>query len=260
MRVYSIEGAVGAGKSEFLTHLSRVVEHNDATAASVCVVTEPVEEWMEVVAGMDMSPLDAQYRYPTMYGALFQVYVYTSHLNNIRRCVRRHRNHFGRLPDLVFVERFPGYSNLIVFMSALQDGGFVDDTSARMLMQTINAADNAELYRQALMTTEAIHLDFIYIVSDINQSIERAQLRDREEVDVQKLRDVHRCYELWLGRGRQEWVDDMTGTTYDIRTVHNVADLAALGQEVESMLNAELARTRLHTDMLRHLDEDANNM
>lgn len=256
MRIYSVEGAVGAGKTEFIRHLRRIIGDNDGMRSRVCVVEEPVAEWMRMSFGSDMSPLQAQYRYPTMYGAQFQAYAYTTHMRSVCEALGEHMREFNQLPELLFVERFPGYSNYHVFLRALHDGGFIDDVSLSMTRRMFDAAEDAELFRSMVGGEEFLSLEFVYVYAELDETIERVRVRARERATEDRLRRVYQRYETWIGRGANLWIDERTLLTHDIRTIRNEQGIELLGDEAEQMLNAELARTRLDRDHMRLHDED----
>jgi deoxyadenosine/deoxycytidine kinase len=249
MFVYSVEGCVGAGKTEFVHMLQQTLIANEAMRSRVCVVEEPVDEWMRVNEDVEVGALQAQYRYPTMYGAQFQAFAYTTHLLNVCRAVRQHVAEYSVFPDLLFVERFPGFSNYHVFLHALFDGGFVDDVSLSMMRRMLNAAQDAQLFLSMVGGEELSNVEFIYISSEFATCMQRVHDRARETTSEVRLSRIHRRYESWIGGGLNAWFDDRTSVLHDVRVIRNDGDIAQLLTHAESLLNAELARTRLTTNL-----------
>ena len=247
---------MGAGKTEFIRHLRRILRENENMRPRVCVVEEPVEEWMRMSFGADMGPLQAQYRYPTMYGAPFQAYAYTTHLQCVCDALRTHVDDHDRLPELLFVERFPGYSNYHVFLRALHDAGFIDEVTLTMTRRMFDAAENAELFRTMVGGEEPLSLEFIYVDAPLPEMVARVNERARERAAEDRLRRIYQRYETWLGRGANLWLDDRTLVPHDIRTVRNEEGIFELGEEAERIVNAELARARLDRDMFRLQPDD----
>ena len=246
MRIYSVEGAVGAGKSTFMRLLSELRDADEAAQSRMLLVLEPVDLWMlnreNNNNNTNLGPLQAQYRYPTIYGPMFQMYAFMSYLAIIGGALFMHRNQYGNFPDMVFVERFPGFANYHVFMQALLDGGFVDDLTMRMAEYIFDMANQLEFIRLWLGLEEPIQTEFIYVTANVETTIARVAERGRERVDDGRLRRIHSRYELWLGGGRNTWFDLSSMRSFDVRVVANEGEINSMRREAESLFAAEQVR------------------
>jgi len=258
MRVYSVEGAVGAGKTEFLRHLQAIRQENGNMIPRTLIVSEPVDEWMRVSFGADMGPLQAQYRYPTMYGAQFQMYAYASHLHNVCERLAEHVAIHNRMPEVLIVERFPGYSNYHVFMRALHDQGFVDDVSLTMARRTFDALEDAEIFRTMAGRGEYLSMTFVNVMCGVDESLRRVRERARERAAEDRLRRIHARYDAWLNHA-DVWLDDRHLTVHEVQQVDNRGDIDMLRESAEEFMNRELNRPVLQRDMMRDPMEDAMN-
>lgn len=101
-RILSVEGEIGAGKTELTSVLAAELAARDK---NVCLIQEPVEQWREV------GILDKFYADPERYAYTFQTYAFASRILSIADKVRANPS-----ADVYILERTPATD--MVFMAA----------------------------------------------------------------------------------------------------------------------------------------------
>jgi hypothetical protein len=238
--------------------LSELRERHVGVQPRMLIVLEPVDLWMRRAPRTDMGPLQAQYRYPTIYGTSFQMYAYMTYLHIIGNALYMHRAEYGHFPDMLFVERFPGFANHEVFMRALADGGFVDDITMHMSHEIFDTTQMLEFIR-LWVGDEVIQTEFLYIECDAATCAARVAARQRERIDDARLLRIHARYEQWLGGGRNIWVNPDSDLVFDVRVVSNRGEINDMRREAESLLMAEQMRPAPVVAPLIEHDMNANN-
>lgn len=230
MRVYSVEGAEGAGKSVVLNYINDALQANNSMRRRVLVVEEPVTTDYMSVTGLTY----AQRALPGVYGGLYQCYTMQVYMSKIVNDIRQHKVRYDCLPELLFVERFPGYSNQYVFTQLLHDFGHIDQTGSRMLERIFQCARSLEFLRVVVPHNEVIDLEFVYVICEVERCLQR---RPRLYDCLRKQRHIHALHSTWLSGNYGLWHG------HAIHLIMNSTEqiTPALRQSVESLLNSELA-------------------
>jgi deoxyadenosine/deoxycytidine kinase len=227
MLIYSVEGSVAAGKSSFLEYIHNMVDNNELDS-KVCVITEPVAEWVE--GGV----LQAQYDAAQAYGALFEMYALVSQQTRFHESIEQHLLLHGQLPEVVFCERFGGMANEEVFMRVLLDMGAVDGMHMEMYRRVLDHLGRARYL--GLNDNDVVKI--LYIQSELEETIRRVAERNREVADNARLQGLHDQYERWLGN-RGFFVERRSGMECEVVRVRNGGDIADLHAEAGRVLNSQ---------------------
>lgn len=241
MLIYSVEGAIGAGKSTFLDELVNYVNTNDDLYRKVLIVPEPVDEWCsggQVDGGEEISPLHAFYDNPEENASIFQVYVLMSRLNYLQTKLREFRDEFHEYPSVIFVERFGGLADEEVFVRVLCDRGLIK-------------IHQYEMYRRILSSLKEFHIKYddmalIYITAPFNTTrIRIAQrARDAENIaDTGHILRIYNRYEAWLG-SEEYFASDERGLVPIIR-IDNQRPRHYMRNSIENIFKSELCITHL---------------
>ena len=76
MKIISIEGNIGSGKSTFLQYLK---EH--LTSDKICFLDEPIADWLSIVDTNDTNIIERYYDDQKKYAFSFQMMAYISRLS-----------------------------------------------------------------------------------------------------------------------------------------------------------------------------------
>jgi deoxyadenosine/deoxycytidine kinase len=168
----SIEGIIGAGKSNCLNYLS--------ADENLDIQKEPVELWQNW-DGINL--LKLFYMDQHMYGHLFQSYVQLTML----------QRHFQPVTKSVRVMERSIFSTHYVFQKYLKDTGKIADMEDKMLTHWFNFFTGP----QHRMNVDLI----VYIKVKPEKALERIQFRNRKEeqtINVHYLKRLEHYYEEWL--------------------------------------------------------------
>ena len=168
----SVEGIIGAGKSQCLSYLS--------TYDTVEIQPEPVEAWQN---WDNINLLDLFYQDPCTYGYLFQNYV---QLTLLERHLQPPRNNIRIMERSI-------YSSHHVFQRHLSESLELDEIENRMLTTWFDLLTGP---------THQMHLDLIvYIRVDPLKALERIQDRNRWEerfISLDYLESLEHYHKQWL--------------------------------------------------------------
>lgn len=242
MIVYSVEGAIGVGKSTFLTELTNYINTNDNLYRKVLVVPEPVDEWTQggqIEGGEEISPLHAFYDNPEENAAIFQVYVLMSRMNVLHQKLISFIEQFDAPPSVIFVERFGGFADEEVFVRVLCERGMIK-------------MHQYEMYRRVLMSLNRFNLDYdhlalVYVTAPFNTTRIRIEERNREAenlADIGHLLRIYNRYEAWLGE--EEYYNSVTRGLIPIIRVDNQRPIYQLRSNIENIFKSQMCVEHLN--------------
>jgi len=198
MRIISVEGNIGCGKSTFLDTISVLLNDNEYLAKRLCIIKEP-RLWYEPLDNTCKSPLDVYYSDIVKYAYTFQTYVTTSKYQHILHSVEEHEEVWGRLPEILIVERYSSFSDRRVFVQNLRLQGILDNFQVEMYEYNVECL--RDLFESKLKLDLEI-IEFIYIQTDIQACMNRIQQRNGagdNSITINLIQNLHRLHYEWLG-------------------------------------------------------------
>ena len=218
MRIISVEGNIGSGKSTFLTYLSRLVESSLKSPNKVVVSLEPTAEWTKPCTASGESMLGRFYRDKSKYAMVFHMHVLRTRWAQFEDVRFR-----SPKPERWFSERCIR-SSVDVFGREMLETGCLDDVEWRVVND----------YADALfwpMEPDCV----VYIRSDPEVCFARMHARNRTEesgVSLEYLTQIHERYEAWIRslqeRGLPVHVVDGNRTREDIERDIDALDVDAM--------------------------------
>ena len=177
VRLLTVQGNIGAGKTTFINCLKAVVR--DRT--DVCVLSEPVEEWESINDGKGNNMLKLFYGDQHRYAFAFQMMAYISRLALLKRAIKQ------------------GYSLIISERSLTCDR----EVFARMLANDGKlAAVEYKIYLQWFteFTQDLPEEHIFYIRTDPVTAADRVVKRARagEQISLDYLTRCHEYHEQWI--------------------------------------------------------------
>lgn len=127
VKILSIEGNIGAGKSTFLEELKKKFSEN----ANVVFLDEPVEMWESVKDKFGVSMLQKFYSNPTKYSFAFQMMAYVSRLSNLKKKMEELKS--METNSVIITERSI-YTDKCVFAQMLHDEGKMEDVEFQIYL------------------------------------------------------------------------------------------------------------------------------
>lgn len=148
MRIYSIEGNIGAGKTtlieklennpEFLEDLLQnklFINGNNTTndkKPKICLLREPVDIWSTVKDADGLTILENFYKDPKKWSFTFQVMAFTTRLSEMRRTIKENAD-----CDILICERSLE-ADKHIFAKMLYDDGLIDPMSYQIYLKMYN--------------------------------------------------------------------------------------------------------------------------
>jgi deoxycitidine kinase len=179
MKVISIEGNIGAGKTTLITAIEKIADK------SFCVLREPVHLWEKVRdPHTDETILEKFYRDSKTYAFPFQVMAFQTRLQEFRRVLSENRD-----CKVLFCERSLE-ADANIFAKMLHDDGFIEPICYDIYKQ---------MYESAI--AEFSVDQFVYMRVDPQICSERIVMRGRqgeEAIPLEYLEKCHTYHSEWM--------------------------------------------------------------
>lgn len=117
--IISLEGNIGAGKSTFLEHLEKTLANN----RDWILLREPVHIWQQVCDSNGKNILENFYANPEKYAFVFQIMIYTTRYQELKRILKENPNCKG----IICERSLEADKN--VFAKMLNTDNIIDDIS-----------------------------------------------------------------------------------------------------------------------------------
>jgi deoxyadenosine/deoxycytidine kinase len=176
-KIISIEADIGAGKSTFLRLL------NTYYGDKICVIYEPLEEWLRQTNDKGENILQLMYQDPKRWSYTFQ---HNAFLTRVQK-IERERDD----TKIIVTERSP-LSDYNVFAKMLKDQGLVDSLEYSIYLNWMGFLN--ERYK----TTPS---KVIYLRTTPEMAYQRLRKRSRKEEDtvsLEYLKQVNAYHETWM--------------------------------------------------------------
>lgn len=175
MKVISIEGNIGSGKSTLVQALKKTLQSN-----KICFLDEPIDVWNTIVDEDGKTMLENYYKDSKKYAFSFQMMAYISRLSVLKKASETY--------DVIITERSL-YTDKHVFCQMLYD-----DQMINHLEYTIY-----NKWFEEFNISNPIH--YVYLKTDPVVSCERVMKRNRhgETIPLLYLEKCHMYHEKWLG-------------------------------------------------------------
>ena len=175
MKIISIEGNIGSGKSTFLQLLKENIK-------DVLFLDEPVEEWNNIKDISGITILENYYRDPKKYAFSFQIMAYISRLTILKRAIE------SKKYDIIITERCL-YTDRNVFCKMLYDDDIIN------LMDYTIYNKWFDEFSELMENVYYVYLKTDPFVSN-NRVIKRS--RKGEEIDLNYLIKCNDYHDNWL--------------------------------------------------------------
>jgi len=180
MRIFSIEGNIGSGKSTFLKKLEFYYAKNN----NFIFLQEPVDNWNEIVDSNGVNILTKYYADQSRYAFSFQMMAFITRLKQISETIKKYKN-----KDVtIFTERCI-FTDREIFARMLYDEGKIEDVEYMIYLKWFD-------YFVKDIKINGI----IYIKTYPSVCMRRIQKRNREgeDISVDYLINLHNYHQDWL--------------------------------------------------------------
>jgi deoxyadenosine/deoxycytidine kinase len=181
MKLFSIEGNIGSGKSTFIAKLKDTLKH--VNGIPVVYVPEPVEEWESIKSMDGKNMIELFYANPKEYAFAFQMMAYITRLAYLKREIKKY-------PDCILISERSLLADYYVFARMLYESDDISQEQFEIYNRWFN-----EFLEDVTMT------GIIYLKTDPQVCFERCTTRARKGENVISLEYLTNCSEMhdkWL--------------------------------------------------------------
>ena len=173
MKIISIEGNIGSGKSTLIKMLKK--------KENLIFLPEPVDEWNKIVDSNGTNILEKYYSNQKRYAFSFQMMAYITRLKQLLECNASENS-------IIITERCL-YTDREIFAKMLYDSGMIEDIEYSIYLHWFD---------YFIKNIEINH--FIYLRNDPEVCLQRIHIRDRkgETIPIEYLINCHKYHENWL--------------------------------------------------------------
>jgi deoxyadenosine/deoxycytidine kinase len=185
----SVEGGVGAGKSELLNYLSRNGHR---------VVLEPTTEWeanLDSKTGKNI--IELFYENPQRHAFMFQIFALTTRMMAIERAIRERPYWSGCL----ILERGID-TDRYVFADTLYRDGTLTELEYRIYQSYAQSIARSPSHRDSKFSVDGM----IYLHTSVDRCLERIETRNRkgeEHVNIQYLHALAQSHDRMIEKAEQ---------------------------------------------------------
>jgi len=183
MKLFSIEGNIGSGKSTFIAKLKEELKHIDGIP--VVYVPEPVEEWENIKSVDGRNMIELFYADPKQYAFAFQMMAYITRLAYLKREIKKY-------PECILISERSLFADYYVFARMLHDSGDISQEQFEIYNRWFN-----EFLEDAVMT------GIIYLKTDPQVCFERCTSRARKGENTISLEYLTTCSEM-----HDKWINN----------------------------------------------------
>jgi len=176
MKVISIEGNIGSGKSTLVEELKKSIKSD-----RICFLEEPVNIWNSIVDIEGVTMLENYYKDTKKYAFAFQMMAYISRLSILKKAIKSEKY------DLIITERSL-HTDKYVFCQMLHDNNLIDHLEYSVYNKWFDEFNIIE------------NIQYVYLKTDPNVSYERVLKRSRpgETIPLSYLANCSKYHDDWL--------------------------------------------------------------
>lgn len=176
MKVYSIDGLIGSGKSTLVDKLKESLKNVKISNKKVVFIQEPVKEWME------LGLLNKYYENPNRWAYTFQNSAFITRTQALYDNIKEHGE------DCIFITERSVATDRHVFAKMLYKSGLMTEMEYKLYKSWYNYFSKP---------VDGI----IYLDTNVENSIERIKKRNRdgeEGISEEYIIDLHKHHIDWL--------------------------------------------------------------
>ena len=181
MKLFSVEGNIGSGKSTFIAKLKEELKH--INGIPVVYIPEPVEEWESIQSVEGKNMIELFYSDPKQYAFAFQMMAYITRLAYLKREMKKY-------PDCILISERSLLADYHVFARMLYDSKDISQEEFEIYNRWFN-----EFLEDIVMS------GIIYLKTAPEVCFERCTSRARKGENTISLEYLTTCSEMhnkWL--------------------------------------------------------------
>ena len=181
VKIISIEGNIGSGKTTFIDNLKTTFEQSDLSKNLYCFLEEPINVWKSVKDLSGTNILELFYSNPGKYSFSFQMMAFLSRLKRIKEAI-------DKGSELIFTERCM-LTDKNIFAKMLYD---------KKKMNHVEFIIYNTWFEE--YTRNFPLIEYIYLRTDPEIAFQRIQKRNRseEKISFDYIQMCHKYHEEWF--------------------------------------------------------------
>lgn len=216
MKLFTIEGNIGSGKSTFIEQLKKNLKH--VNGIPVVYVPEPVEEWENIQSLDGKNMIELFYQDQPKYAFSFQMMAYITRLNILKKEIKKY-------PNCILISERSLLADYHVFAKMLYEDGNISH-------------ENYQIYKRWFYSfLDDIDITgIIYLAIQPSVCFERCSVRSRKGENTISLEYLTRCWEM-----HERWMED------ELIPVESIDDNSEEQVEiVKEFISCELYETEIN--------------
>jgi len=183
MKLFTIEGNIGSGKSTFIQLLKNNLKH--VNGIPVVYVPEPVDEWESIQSLDGKNMIELFYQDQPKYAFSFQMMAYITRLNILQKEIKKY-------PDCILISERSLLADYHVFAKMLYEEGHISH-------------ENYQIYKRWFYSfLDNIHITgIIYLAITPDICFDRCCKRSRKGENSISLEYLTRCWGM-----HERWMED----------------------------------------------------
>lgn len=189
IRIVSIEGNIGSGKSTILKHLISKMQTLGNDNYEIVFVDEPVSLWENIkdVEGKNM--IEKFYTNPQQYAFAFQIMAFTTRLIYLKNAIDRSLNSFPNKTIIIITERSL-HTDCFVFAELLKKQNNIEDVCFQIYKQ---------MFDEFSLNYQVDTLIYLKTTPEICNNRVKMRLRSGEEgISLNYLVQCHEEHEIYV--------------------------------------------------------------
>ena len=193
MKIISIEGNIGSGKSTFVEQLKLKIKDE-----KICFLEEPVDVWNTIVDKEGITILENYYKDNKKWAFSFQMMAYISRLSILKKAIESNKY------EIIITERSL-YTDKHVFCQMLYDNDLIEDLEFTIYNKWFEEFNILQ------------DIQYIYLKTNPEVSYERVMKRSRtgEKIPLSYLINCSDYHDKWLSNEKVIIIDANVENTYE---------------------------------------------
>ena len=193
MKIISIEGNIGSGKSTFVEQLKQNIKNE-----KICFLEEPVDVWNKIVDKEGITILENYYKDNKKWAFSFQMMAYISRLSILKKAIE------SNIYEIIITERSL-YTDKHVFCQMLYDNDLIEDLEFTIYNKWFEEFNILQ------------DIQYIYLKTNPEVSYERVMKRSRtgEKIPLSYLINCSDYHDKWLSNEKVIIIDANVENTYE---------------------------------------------
>lgn len=193
MKIISIEGNIGSGKSTFVEQLKLKIKDE-----KICFLEEPVDVWNTIVDKEGITILENYYKDNKKWAFSFQMMAYISRLSILKKAIESNKY------EIIITERSL-YTDKHVFCQMLYDNDLIEDLEFTIYNKWFEEFNILQ------------DIQYIYLKTNPEVSYERVIKRSRtgEKIPLSYLINCSDYHDKWLCNEKVIIIDANVENTYE---------------------------------------------